>query len=91
MLPSTLAVPLIETSHITTFGPVALAVADTGIVVAPDSFSSPHADPDTARLPGQCAENSPEIIVPVWFVTRHSKPLHAFGPDDDALDVQVPR
>jgi len=89
--PVKVAVPFITTSQTGTPGPVAPAVTEIGIVVAPGSFSSPQADPETARLPGQRAKNSPEISVAVWLVTRHSKLLQALDPDAAALDVQVPR
>jgi hypothetical protein len=91
MSPNNVAVPVNETSHTVTPGPVPPAVAVTGIVVAFAPFSSPHAEPDTVRVPEQCARKTPEIIVAVWLVTRHSKLLQEL--DDEPLDValiQVP-
>ena len=85
---STMAVPVIDTSHTRTPGAVPPAVTEMGIVVA-GVFSSPHADPDTTRLPGQRAKNIPEIIVAVWLLTRHSKLLHAFDPVGGVLDIHL--
>jgi hypothetical protein len=91
MSPYIVAVPVRETSHAVTPGPVAPAVARTGTVVGLAALSSPHAEPEAVRLPAQRAKKMPEIIVAVWLVTRHSKSLQelAVEPVDVAL-VQVP-
>jgi len=91
MSPYIVAVPLNETSHAVTPGPVAPAVARTGSVDGFPLLRSPHAEPDAVRLPAHRAKKTPEIIVAVWLVTRHSKLLQelALVPVDVAL-VQVP-
>ena len=65
MSPYIVAVPLNETSHAVTPGPVAPAVARTGSVDGFPPLRSPHAEPDAARLPAHRAKKMPEIIVAV--------------------------
>jgi hypothetical protein len=65
MSPYIVAVPLNETSHAVTPGPVAPAVARTGSVFAFAPLRSPHAEPDAVRVPAQRAKKIPEIIVAV--------------------------
>ena len=65
MSPYIVAVPVNETSHAVTPGPVAPAVALTGSVVGFAPFSSPHAEPDAVRLAAHRAKKTPEIIVAV--------------------------
>ena len=63
MSPYIVAVPLNETSHAVTPGPVAPAVARTGSVDGFPLLRSPHAEPDAVRLPAHRAKKTPEIIV----------------------------
>jgi hypothetical protein len=72
-------VPVRENAHDGSPGAEVEPLAVIEAVVLP--FSWPDAVPDTVKLPAQSAENSPEIDVSDWLVTRHWKFPQAVGPE----------